>query len=1135
MKTTLSQYFYQFVILLITAVLNLMYSQGTPSEPFKPTIQKIPTSPEASLFERFGDIPIGYYTGTANISVPFYAINEAGVSIPIGLNYHSSGIKVADDATWVGLGWNFSGEAMITQEVRGIKDDLDNNLQQSQFPQNYDNFKAYLGPINSGIHFSVDQLGNVDKYNCLGSAAPTLSSDNAYSVISSLLEGHGQPDIYSYNFYGYSGKFYINPETDEIVLIDKNEDIQFVKNGYIGWTATTMDGNAFEFHILEKSSGQIITDLTGITFKISKIYFNTGKIATFTYIDEYYTPLIRRETAIVKSVGSNDITIPQNYIDYSINNKKTLSKIEFDNIVIDFNLESRDDINLFANNNVKRLKSIDIKSTLSNKKLKSFQFNYSYFPYNHIGIPRTGGVIDPFVNENIEVFGKRLKLDSVKEIGYDINGVENTSKNPYKFEYDISNTMPVKNSFAVDFYGYYNGEHNDKFLPDLSFFEYQHNVVYKNDYMDFGLYYNYTGANRYTDISKSGAYMLNKIIYPTGGYTTFSYGPNIFSNQFIPDNVTENSMKRHVDVMDNNQVQNVTSNFFTVNKNTYIKISNVINPTNVTFAAYTYQQMLPCYILLYKVKMVGGSPQITNIKEWNLSTVLAVDFESNGGKTWEEEILIEYDSNPTTKFFIKVYMPDVLNNPLDTYHSSNVRSYIDFYSDEGIDKTTNYGCGVRVNEIKNYTDNQVLVNHKKINYYEGKLLNKFEPLEVNKALFTTCAGVNSYFTFTKRVTISSDDFGLNGGYILGYGKVEEIEFNNNVAEKGKIVYEYYNVVNQTRKGYPNSPYLRNGFVKSIKSHNSSDDLLKEQIFSYTNLMSFGSYSSIKISKHIFGNTDFGSTVFVQNYIPSFDCKYSYGLYPLNSEWYMKSQIVTNEFFGGNQITTTQNYTYDDYGNIKSIITHNSANEQISTNYKYANDLPFNSMISQMLNKNMKGIPLVIENYQGTILASKNEFVYGVFTNTYPLPKETFSGKDGNLERKIKYDLYDAKGNLLQYTMENDIPVSIIWGYNSTLPIAKIENILYTSISSSIKTDIENYSTSGDDINLKNTLITLRNSLNNSFVTTFTYIHGVGVSTITDSKGYTMTYHYDAFNQLQKVTDHDGNIVTENHYHYRTQN
>ncbi|WP_374670182.1 RHS repeat domain-containing protein [Flavobacterium sp. NRK F7] len=52
------------------------------------------------------------------------------------------------------------------------------------------------------------------------------------------------------------------------------------------------------------------------------------------------------------------------------------------------------------------------------------------------------------------------------------------------------------------------------------------------------------------------------------------------------------------------------------------------------------------------------------------------------------------------------------------------------------------------------------------------------------------------------------------------------------------------------------------------------------------------------------------------------------------------------------------------------------------------------------------------------------------------------------------------------------------------------------------------------------------------VTTYTYKPSVGVSTITDPKGNRISYHYDGFNRLEFVKDKDGNILSENKYHYK---
>lgn len=49
-----------------------------------------------------------------------------------------------------------------------------------------------------------------------------------------------------------------------------------------------------------------------------------------------------------------------------------------------------------------------------------------------------------------------------------------------------------------------------------------------------------------------------------------------------------------------------------------------------------------------------------------------------------------------------------------------------------------------------------------------------------------------------------------------------------------------------------------------------------------------------------------------------------------------------------------------------------------------------------------------------------------------------------VQTDLTYDLYDNKGKLLQYS-EKGKPVTIIWGYDQTQPIAKIEGATYNQI------------------------------------------------------------------------------------------
>jgi hypothetical protein len=86
------------------------------------TPQVTPMPPSTYQFIKYSEIPVSEYTGIPQVSIPIYTIKEGDIEFPIQLTYHAAGNKVADEATWVGLGWNLDVGA-ITQIVND-KDDL---------------------------------------------------------------------------------------------------------------------------------------------------------------------------------------------------------------------------------------------------------------------------------------------------------------------------------------------------------------------------------------------------------------------------------------------------------------------------------------------------------------------------------------------------------------------------------------------------------------------------------------------------------------------------------------------------------------------------------------------------------------------------------------------------------------------------------------------------------------------------------------------------------------------------------------------------------------------------------------------------------------------------------------------------
>lgn len=80
------------------------------------------SSPDVEAFQKVNMVPVSNYTGRINLSIPFYEIKVGNISIPISLSYNSSGVKVNDMASNVGLNWSLNAGGVISKITKGIDD-----------------------------------------------------------------------------------------------------------------------------------------------------------------------------------------------------------------------------------------------------------------------------------------------------------------------------------------------------------------------------------------------------------------------------------------------------------------------------------------------------------------------------------------------------------------------------------------------------------------------------------------------------------------------------------------------------------------------------------------------------------------------------------------------------------------------------------------------------------------------------------------------------------------------------------------------------------------------------------------------------------------------------------------------------
>jgi len=128
----------------------------------------------------------------------------------------------------------------------------------------------------------------------------------------------------------------------------------------------------------------------------------------------------------------------------------------------------------------------------------------------------------------------------------------------------------------------------------------------------------------------------------------------------------------------------------------------------------------------------------------------------------------------------------------------------------------------------------------------------------------------------------------------------------------------------------------------------------------------------------------------------------------------------------------------------------------------------------------------------------------------------------NVNTEVTYDRYDSKGNILQYTTKEGIPVSVVWGYNKTLPIFKIEGIAYSQIENIISSYVADSDADALDPTREQGLILSYERfrkepiLKDKMVTTYTHDPLIGVTNITQPTGVRETYLYDDANRLKEV-------------------
>jgi YD repeat-containing protein len=518
-SSCLGQQLKKTILAILSFVVSLPLFSQLPNEPITAL------SPNAASLGTYGHIPVSYYTGTPNIVIPLHDLKFGNYTMPISLNYHPSGIRPDQHPGWVGMGWSLHAGGVITRSVRGMTDE-------------YHNPHSQAGNLLSRVGYYY---------------AHTLVDTNTWNSKTGVC-AHGdlgimdlQPDEFSFTFADYSGKFYLTHSGTWAVQCNKpvkvifndiffehpfsKEKTRYGTEGYShsfgGFTIVTEDGTQYVFggniQSIEYSisffdqnsydwkatawylTNIILPNQQEITFSyergnfINQMYialYNEAFIATDKNDKEYFcTHFPNRQ---LEESYSGRLISPVYLSDIHAGNERVVfirnltNELKYDNKIYEYNYEHGDSYSFLPYLNPNNIAYPAYLSNLKWWMLIAIEVKHQLHYNQETDIKR---INFEYNNKNTE----RLRLLKVWEDG----------KSPYKFDYFYPEKMPPYLANKTDHWGYYN-DREGTIYPTETYYSRKEPANDPNQ-MQFGV--------------------LNKITYPTGGYTTLDFDPHEYRKQ----------------------------------------------------------------------------------------------------------------------------------------------------------------------------------------------------------------------------------------------------------------------------------------------------------------------------------------------------------------------------------------------------------------------------------------------------------------------------------------------------------------------------------------------------------------------------------------------------------------------------
>lgn len=490
-------------------------------------------APQTWAFMRYGNTPVDYCTGTAQVNVPLYEYKDNDFNISVSAGYASNGLVPQRQTGILGLNWFLNCGGAITREIRGLPDD-----------------KSVTG-LEAIFGFLVGSQKEYNDDDLLHLRIGGLPGDPDYWTDYVVNGTETESDIFHFNFMGHSGSFHFDghrnikvyntngnhgtykieyrkestgTEIEEITIktadgytyvfgnnkSSKNEDDRYVERSLVG---TLVAPGCYQ---LSKGVGSLnFVHQPIVTWLLREIVAPNQRKVVFNYNSQTYSEQIFNQHCnpyYTTSFSFGYNKVPDFYgSNTSIDHCRRVSVVKTSNlsqirICNDKNKNSQHDIVIDFYYSEKTCRDATVVSSTDNDHAKA-DANIAQYTLKLDALSVTGS------GNNLRTcsFGYRNK-----DTRLILNSISVSGIGVYKMSYFEQYSFPEISTADIDFWGYYNGKGN------------------KSDNITSTT----IGTNGYDEIIEPGNKShhpdwnysilgcLKRIEYPTKGYTEFEYEPN---------------------------------------------------------------------------------------------------------------------------------------------------------------------------------------------------------------------------------------------------------------------------------------------------------------------------------------------------------------------------------------------------------------------------------------------------------------------------------------------------------------------------------------------------------------------------------------------------------------------------------